>query len=202
MFNRSEVEKFEEVAPEFGDGSSANGMPPFLRRSKRWDQKLKHVGVNLGIGVPSFIVVVAIAAEGGRNLLDVTQMKLTRLPLPYVAEMEKYQGFQDLDLAFLISGLLAIVVTYVWTRVITELKGQGTVWAVGSKPRLIVYLYATIAAILIAADAFLFFKGISIRGGGWGQMHFSVPILATILYQACVAGFAAYHSDYLHSDIV
>lgn len=202
MFDRSKLDQFDEVTPEGGFRSSADAVPKFLRRRKRSAQKLKFASVNLVFGGSGFVVVVAIAAEGARNMLDVTQMKLSRLPLPLMAELDKYQGFQDLDLAFLISGLLAFVVTYVWIRVITELKGQGIVWSVGSKPTLIVYLYATIAAILIAADAFLFFKGISIRGGGWGQMHFSVPILATLLYQACVAGFAAYHSDYLNSDVV
>ena len=202
MFDRSKLEQFHDVTLDNGLHTEVDGMPPFLRRRKRWDQKLKFAAVNVVIGGVGFVVVVAIAAEGARNLLDVAQMKLSRLPVPLLAELEKYQGFQDLDLAFLISGLLAVVVTYVWIRVITELKGQGTVWKAGSKPAPIVYLYASIAAILITADALLFFKGISIRGGGWGQMHVSVPILATILYQACVAGFGAYHSDYVHSDAV
>ena len=202
MFNRSKLDQFHEVNGEKANQRSFVSPPKSLRRSKSATQKMKFAAVNVVFGGLGFIVVVAIAADGVRNMLDVSQMKLSRLPLPLIAELDVYSGFQDLDLAFLISGLLAVVVTAVWTRVITELKGLGTVWVVGSKPTLIAYLYASIAMILILADAFLFFKGLSVRGGGWGEMHFSVPILGVLLYQACVAGFAAYHSDYLHSDIV
>lgn len=202
MFDRNDLDTFDDVTPAGMSGLSEGDRPTRpVKRRKRWAEKLRAFAVNLLVGVPGLVVAVTIAAEGARGILDVTQMKLFRLPLPLIAEMERYQGFRDLDLAFLISGLLTVTVTFVWIRIITELKGFGSIVNNGSQPRVIVYLYAGIAGILIAADAFLFFSGLSIRGGGWGEMPAYIPFVCTALYQAAVAAFAIYHSDYLHSDV-
>ena len=199
MFDRSDLEQFDDATPP---GETRQNVLPPLRRRKPLVKQLRFWLLNVALGFPSFLIILAIAAEGARSLLDIAQMKLFRLPLPGVAMMAAYEGFRDLDLAHLISGVLCIAVTFVWVRVIQEARGQGTVMNKNGEAKFVLYLYAGIAIVLILADGFLFYMGVAARGGGWGEMPAYIPAVCTLLYTASVAAFAAFHADYINSDTV
>ena len=196
MFNRDEVAGFDDATPEqFPQSSGASLISP-LKRRKRLSEVLKFWTVNAVVCPPAFIVAVTVGAEGLRNQLDLASMKLHKLPLPMVEQMQSYQGFRDLDLAFVASGLTCIATGAVLVRTFKEMKGEGSLLTEQLKGKAIVYVYALIGLLLVAADMFIFYIGVKARGGGWGDMPGYVPFACTTMYFAAVSAFAAFHADY------
>ena len=79
MFDRSALAQFDDATPR---GETRQIAPPPLRRRKTLAKQVRFWMLNAVIGVPAFLIILAIAAEGARSLLDIAQMKLFRLPLP------------------------------------------------------------------------------------------------------------------------
>jgi hypothetical protein len=217
VFKRTELERFDDLSSAPGEFASSkplrNGrpmtaseagdaVPARLQRRKSLKQVIRFWLMNALIGSGFLVVCLAIVAEGISNLLQIGQMKLHKLPLPLVSMMERYEGFNTISLSHLISILLFVSVTLIWIRVIKEAKGFGNLLSARSQTPIIFWLYAAIAAVNIAADAFLFYLGVASRGGGWGEMPLYVPAVCTCLYVASVAGFAAFHADYVTSESV
>lgn len=199
MFDRSALEQFDDATPR---GAEVQGSPIPLRRRKTISKRIRFWLLNAVLGAPGFTIVMTVGAAGARWLLGITQMKLHRLPFPGASILEQYDGFNELDLAHLISGALCIAVTFVWIRVIREAKGNGTVMNGNGAPKLILYLYASVAAVLILADAYLFYAGVATHSGGWGETSAFAPGICTLLYASCAAAFSAFHADYTDSDTV
>ncbi|GAA4464099.1 hypothetical protein GCM10023156_50240 [Novipirellula rosea] len=152
--------------------------------------------LNIIIAPLLFTLCLAVAAQGIRELVSVMRTRLYRLPFPYAEFLRDYQGFSELDLSHIASGLLFLAVTFIWVRVISESKGFGEVMGYRKSSPLAFYLYTTIAVTILAADAFVFYVGLAAKNNGWTDTPFYVPIACTLLYVAGVAAFAALHQSY------
>lgn len=197
-----EIDGFDDALPI---DEAMNGRviaPRQIVRSKPFGQTLKQWAMNLVIGPNLFMLCLAVAAEGLRQMVRVLQTKIHQLPAPGVEKMANYQGFADLDLAHFASTLLFVAVCITWSRLILEAKGIGTVFRERRKRPFMFALYLTIALTLIGIDALVFHAGLAARGGGWHETPWYVPVGCTLLYIAGIAGWEIFKHDFRYSDSV
>ena len=201
MFTRNNIDEFDDATPVSNKGKT---MPTNSRLKLRKPLKtvLQFFTMNAIIVPPSYLVVTIIAAKGIEDLLEVTHMKMSRMPIPFASQIEQYEGFRDISLSQIISGLLCLLVTFIWFRVILELKGEGNLLNDDNVSRVLVWLYGTVAAVIIVLDVLIFGIGIASRGSGWGEMPAYIPYVCSALYAASVVCFAIFHADYFCSDKV
>ncbi|PHQ33124.1 hypothetical protein CEE69_21935 [Rhodopirellula bahusiensis] len=167
-----------------------------IPRAKKPSEKLKFGLLNGVVIPPSCLAIIPISGEGIRMLLDVTSTKLSRLPFPMLDRLEMYSGWDQLDLAHVIAGLLILATSLVWIRVINESKGVGDVLSYRQKLPALFYLYAGVAAGVIGLDALIFLLGLQSRTNGWGEVPVYAGPACCVLYVVLCACFAIFHSDY------
>lgn len=175
---------------------------PSIRRKKPFDQVIKFWALNAMICPVLFTLCLAVAAQGIRELVSVMQTRLHQLPFPLIERLRDYEGYSELDLAHLASGLLFLAVTFIWIRVIAEAKGQGPVAGYLANRPFAFGIYASIAGIVLIADAFVFYAGLAAKNNGWTETSMLMPAACTLLYMAGVAGFAAFHQDFHDTEYV
>ncbi len=200
MFKRDlisdQIDKFDDALPRDDWEQGKIAVPGSIRLRKPFGIVIKYWSFNMIVLPLLFALCLAVAAQGIRELAPVMRTRLYRLPFPGIENLRDYQGFADLDLSHIASVLLFIAVTIIWVRVISELKGQGEVMGYLEKNPLAFYLYACIAAIILIADAFVFYMGLAARNNAWSETSVYVSIAFTLLYAASLAAFAAVHQSY------
>ncbi|MEO9932368.1 hypothetical protein [Rhodopirellula bahusiensis] len=206
MFDRSylhvDIDTFDDALPRddggdddaMGQGSPTLPLPIKLRKSL--GERFNFLSLNIVVGPPLFTLCLSVAAQGMREMVPVMRTRLYRLPFPGIENLRDYQGFSELDLSHLASALLFLAVTFIWVRVLAELKGYGEVMGYRKTSVLIFGLYAGIAIIILGADAFVFYVGLASQGDGWNETPFYVPVGCTLLYAAGLAAFGAVHQNY------
>ncbi len=197
MFKRSTLDTYANATPSSRISPNTRVPdPPPIKLRKKPKEKFTFALINGIVAPPGAVAAIQIAGEGIRNLLDVTTTKLYRIPLPLMERMELYEGFSDMDLAHVVSGVLIIATSLIWIRVIKEAKGFGTVMEYRSNFAALFWFYAGVAAAVILLDGFIFFLGVRARGGGWGEMAWYVAPVCTVFYMVLVAAFGIFHADY------
>ncbi|WP_436717734.1 hypothetical protein U8335_13705 [Roseiconus lacunae] len=197
-----EIDGFDDALPI---DEAMNGRviaPRPIPKIKPLGQNLRQLAMNLVIGSILYLLCLAVAAHGLRRMVDVLQTNVHELPLPGVEKMAEYQGFSDLDLAHFASTLLFVAACITWSRLISEAKGYGTVVQERRKRPFVFVLYLTIALILIAVDALVFYAGLASQGGSWNETPWYVPVGCTMLYLAGIAGWEVFKHDFQYSDSV
>lgn len=193
---REDLDTFDNALPRDDGDEGVIAMPHVIKRRKTFGEVTKFWALNIVIAPLLFMLCLAVAAQGIRELVSVMRTRLYRLPFPGIENLRDYQGFSDLDLSHIASGLLFVAVTFIWVRVISESKGYGEVMGYRESSPLAFYLYASIAAIILIADAFVFYVGLAAKSNAWNETPWYVPIACTLLYAAGVAAFAALHQSY------
>ncbi len=148
------------------------------------------------------LIAASLVAQGLRGVMPIFQLRLYKLPIPGLAAMKNYQGFDKFDIAILMSLLLFGLVSCLWCRIFTELSGHGTISDQRIKNPIIFYLLTSIAGIIIGVDALIFFTGLLAAEAGWGETPWFVAPVATLLWVSILAILGWYHSDYHHSNIL
>ncbi|XZE53972.1 hypothetical protein SH139x_005749 [Planctomycetaceae bacterium SH139] len=206
MFDRSKIngklESFDSAIPQRDRKTNQIQAGPTLLRKKPWERRVKFWFLNAVILPPLFVICMAIAARGLKDLLPVMEMRISRVPLPFLELLENYQGFSKLDLSHLSAGLLFISVSLCWKNFIHEAKGEGAVSQLQKSRPVAFYLYATIGSTVLVTDAIVFFVGLASQSNAWNETPFYVPIIGTALYIGGVAAYAAFVHDFEYSDRV
>lgn len=206
MFDRSKInnklESFDNVLPQRDRATKKIKAAPTLVRKKPLERRVKFWVLNAIILPALFVICMAIAARGLKDLLPVMEMRLYRLPLPFVDNLKDYEGFADLDLSHLSAGLLFIAVSLCWKGFIHAAKGEDANSLSLRGRSLAFYLHAAIGATVLIADAIVFFVGLASQANAWNQVPFYVPFIGTALYVGGVAAYAAFVHDFEHSERV
>lgn len=174
-----------------------------LRLRKTWGQLTAFVVANLLVMPLIGLCYLVVSAEGLRRMMGVFATRLYNLPVPGAGVLRNWDGFDRADLAIVMATLLFVAITYLWYRVFRELMGGGRLLGSRATNPVLFYALVTMAGVVLVGDAVLFYYGLAARaGGGWGETPGYVPLLATVLYLAGLAGVGAWHADFHTSGAV
>ena len=196
-----DFESFDQAfAPVGPDDESAR---PVQRLKKRRTLKEHVVFWSLNALILPIVAICAqaIGADGLRRMMPVFSLRLHKLPIPGAEFIKSYSGFERLDVAMLAAFALFVAVTLLWVRIFRELQDFEDLKLQRSQNPIRFFLLATIAGIVLAADAGIFWVGLSSQASsGWSETPAWVPTVATVLYMAACSLLAAWHSDFHYSN--
>ncbi|GAB5407618.1 MAG: hypothetical protein Aurels2KO_58490 [Aureliella sp.] len=191
---------FDTVFPDDDDGRSRNTP---LKRRKSLRECAFFIGANIVIMPVVGLIYASVCAEGLRSLLPVFQLRLYKLPVPGAGLLRGFDGWDRLDLALLMSLLLAAVLAMTWTKVWIELLGHGSIADTKQTKPIVFCLLTSIAAIMIAGDALIFYVGLKTQAASsWAETPSYVAPAATILYSCGLALLGWWHADFKTSSLV
>jgi hypothetical protein len=127
-----------------------------------------------------------IVAEGLRLTISKLAMPLYKLPLPGVARLGQFKETRKFDLACVFALVLMVAVFKLWDTILRQLyEAESRDEKVLAHPDVHRGLVMVLSVVLLAADAIMFFVGISHQmdgplGGGGGNVFIS--LVATVLY--------------------
>ncbi|ELP34643.1 hypothetical protein [Rhodopirellula baltica] len=212
MFDRSKIHAAlnryddalprDDVLPMGEEGPNTVASAVRLKRRKPFGEVMKFLLLIVTVGPLLFVLCLAVAAQGIREMVSVMRTRLYQLPLPGIEKLSEYQGFADLDLSHVASALLFLAVTFIWVRVISEFKGLGPVMGYRQSNPFAFWLYTLIAGVILVTDALVFWAGLAAKNSGWNDTPAYVPIACTLLYAAGLAAFGALHQSYHQPDQV
>jgi len=198
-----DFESFDQVfAPVESDEKTAK---PVRRLPKRKTLKEQIVFWTLNSMILPLVAIcyLSIGADGLRQMMAGLSVRLHKLPIPGAEFLKDYSGFERLDVAMLAAIVLFVGVAILWVRVFRELQDVNELISRRRANPIRFILLVVIAAIIIVADAGIFWVGLSSQASsGWTDTPAYVPVAATVLYMAGLALVGCWHSDYHYSNRV
>ena len=184
----------------FADESMFQSSPPIrppLRRRKTVKQRFNFFIANLFIMPIICLVYATVIADGIRILMPIFRRKIYSLPVPGAGLVRNYDGFDRADLAIIVSILLFIVVTWIWTKVFTHLQHADNFGSTHQGSPIVFPVLLILASVLVIADDGIFYIGLSSQASaGWSDTpNWTVPA-ATLMYCCGLAIIGWWHSDY------
>jgi len=190
---------FDEAFADAPVAPVSPGSVPPLRRRKSLKQRLVFYAANLFIMPIICLVYATIIADGIRHLMPIFRRRLYSLPIPGAGLARQYDGWDRADLAIIVSVLLFVVVTWVWTKVFVQLQQYELIAAQLARSPIVLRLLAFLAAVLVVGDAGIFYVGLaSQNSAGWSEAPTWVVPAATLIYSSGIAVIGWWHSDYQH----
>ena len=196
-----EFEGFDQAFAPVGPDEQSSKRVPRLRKRKTLKEQIVFWALN-GLILPIVAICYqTIGADGMRRMMSGLSLRLHKLPIPGAEYLKSYSGFERLDIAMLAATALFVAVAILWVRVFRELQDVGELKQQRNENPIRFFLLVIIAGIVIAADAGIFFVGLSSQASnGWSETPAYVPVAATVLYMAGLALLGAWHSDYHYSN--
>jgi hypothetical protein len=163
---------------------------------KRYNLKLFFLSATT---LPVMVIIYSqVIAAGLRiSLPAALSMKLYKLPLPLLSNLERYKNYRDLDLAVLLAMLMLCVLLFLSNSLLELLlfgprTEQGLVAVAHAK------VLSILCSILFSVDLAIFYRGISETSGLFDEGGGTTPILATIGYGALMFAIAYAHVMFKH----
>ncbi len=140
-----------------------------------------------------FVLYLGLNSEGLRILAPFLGRKLYKLPLPFFYLLGGYEGWRNLDYAYLVCSFFFFAS---WTSCYAlmeylllgevSLPKQGRVNAAAYQR-----VVLTISTVILVGDAITFYLGAFSRAGGWGASSISfTAIVITVGYCMCLVALA------------
>ena len=196
-----DFESFDEAFAPVGPNDKTARPVPRLRMAKTLKEQFVFWALNALILPIVAICYQTIGADGMRRMLSGLSIRLHKLPIPGAEYLKSYSGFERLDIATLAATALFVAVGVLWVRIFRELQDVGELKLQRSQNPIRFFLLAVIAGIIIFADGFIFWVGLSSHAAsGWTETPAYVPLAATILFMASISLLGAWHCDYHYSN--
>jgi hypothetical protein len=192
-----QLEDFQQAFEQKAVEPSIAGRVGGLRKRMPTRKLLSFWLTNLCVLPPIFVIYTTIISDGIRKMMPAMGMKLSRLAFPGAGLAASYDGLNRVELAHGASALLFVVVTWLYIRIWDELQGYGPLRHQTKANPVLLYVLGTIAAVVIAADAWLFWAGMSTSANsGWADTPDLVAPVATVLYSCGLAIIGWWHSEH------
>ena len=197
-----DFEGFDQAFAPVGPDEQTSQPVPRIRKRKTLKEQVVFWTLNTLILPIVAVCYLTIGADGMRRMMSGLSLRLHKLPIPGAEYLKSYSGFDRLDIAMLAAIVLFVAVAILWVRVFRELQDVGELKLQRSENPIRFFLLVIIAGIVIAADSWIFYVGLSSHAAsGWGgETPAYVPAAATVLYMAGLALLGAWHSDYHYSN--
>tara|TARA_R110002049_G_scaffold309101_2_gene516881 strand:+ start:830 stop:1438 length:609 start_codon:yes stop_codon:yes gene_type:complete len=198
-----QFEDFDEAFAHTPVDAEPDGGTPQIRRRRESQEWLTFWSANAIILPLVAMIYASVISEGLRQIMPIFQMRLYRMPVPGAGMIRQWDGWDRVDLAFVMSLLLFALVAWLWCRIFIEAQGLGRIAKQRQQNPFVFYMLTTFAVVLIGGDALIFYVGISAQSeSDWNETPAYVAPLATVLYSCGLAVLGWWHSDYHTSNIV
>jgi hypothetical protein len=165
-------------------------MNRFVTHLKYWAWQYVVKGV-LGI------IYISVISDGARILLPDLGKKLSKIP--FLGVLADYEGWHRLDCAHVFAFFMLVAVFFLWSWLIRlwlrPHDGAGEGWDAQNYQRLVTVL----AAVMLCADAFLFYRAVVEMDWAGGALSLT-GIIATAAYVA-VQVFVSFVSVVLKHEV-
>lgn len=193
---------FEEA---FGRGSSnaVSASPQPLRRAKTLGQRMSFIAWNFLLLPIVALIYLSVGSEGLRMTMPVLQTRLYKMPIPGANLLRTVDSLDKIDLSMVVALMLFVAVTALWIRIFRSLQDAGALAERHASNPVLSYLLAGISAIILLADAGIFYVGLSSQASSsWSETPWYVAPAATALFVAGTALIGAWHADHSQSSQV
>lgn len=146
------------------------------------------------------VIYIAVISEGLRVLVPALGQKLSKLAIPGAWMLAEDEAGHRLDLAHIFALFLLIAVFHLWAEVIRSWLRPDDPEDEGFDPDNYFRLVATLAVVILGADAFLFFYSVTQMGWTGGEISFTA-ILVTAAYVAVLI-FVSFVSVNLRQQVI